>query len=245
MGNDSPAVVLFDISGTNLSNNQLVISTNNTTTLPLVANASFVGVSDNISAYMCADVTVAGSPSNASGTLYLEYSPDNVWWDVSIQLNLTGPSIIPIPLRNIMPYFRVRYINGSIDQTTFRLTTIYRRSAAKMLTRFLGQTIDPNEPIEVTRSIMNAQYPDGSYNYVKTNTLGMLQIDSSLPQIQTQYDTGSSTINYIGTALSGTATSAAAWTIKKITFDSSGNPASVLWSNNTAIWDNRGIESYS
>lgn len=73
----------------------------------------------------------------------------------------------------------------------------------------------------------------------------VVKIDGSLSQVKTEYDISSSTVNYIGTAVSGTATSAAAWTIKKITFDASGNPLEILWSNNTAIWDNRATTIYS
>jgi hypothetical protein len=61
--------------------------------------------------------------------------------------------------------------------------------------------------------------------------------------IKTVYDIGATDI-YIGTAPLGTATSSAAWLIKKTTL-SGGNPVSALWSSNTAIWDNRTIESYS
>lgn len=58
------------------------------------------------------------------------------------------------------------------------------------------------------------------------------------------YDIGNTEI-YIGTAAQGTASSAAAWLIKKVTLDLSGNPVSSLYSSDTAIWDNRLTESYS
>lgn len=61
---------------------------------------------------------------------------------------------------------------------------------------------------------------------------------------KTLYDIGDTDI-YIGTAAQGTASSANAWLIKKITLDINGNPASTLYSTDTAIWDNRVSESYS
>lgn len=61
--------------------------------------------------------------------------------------------------------------------------------------------------------------------------------------IKTVYDIGETEI-YIGTAVLGSATSAAVWLIKKTTL-SGGNPTQTQWSSNTAIWNNRVSESYS
>lgn len=55
-----------------------------------------------------------------------------------------------------------------------------------------------------------------------------------------------STVSYVGYAPNGTATSSSGWTIKKTTFDLSGNPIEETWTTeNTAVWDNRASESYS
>ena len=53
---------------------------------------------------------------------------------------------------------------------------------------------------------------------------------------------------YIGDATPGSATSAAVWRIKKITWDS-GNPTNIQWASGTQnydkIWDDRGDYVYS
>ncbi|HEY5268623.1 MAG TPA: hypothetical protein VII94_05900 [Candidatus Saccharimonadales bacterium] len=243
--NDSPAVILFDIDGHEVNTTQIMPSIMNSTNIPLLATQSFIGPGESITSYQSIDISMYGAPSNADGTLYIEFSIDNIDWDTKVQLNLLTPSIVPIPLRSIAPYFRIRYINGSVDLTTLRLNVVYHRYPSEDLTRFLSQSIDSNEPIKVTRSIINAQYPDSSYNYLQSNSMGMLKTDSSGYLIKTLYDMSSTTVNYIGTALSGTATSSAAWTIKQITFDDSGNPLETTWTNNVAIWDNRLSETYS
>src|SRR5690606_22320371 len=62
-------------------------------------------------------------------------------------------------------------------------------------------------------------------------------------QNKVAYDIGESVI-YIGTAELGTATSASAWLIKRITLVD-GTPVLTEWSAGTAVWDNRASTSYS
>ena len=54
---------------------------------------------------------------------------------------------------------------------------------------------------------------------------------------------------YIGIATAGSATSAASWQIRKLTYDANNNPTSILYAGGsiafTAIWDNRAALSYS
>lgn len=53
---------------------------------------------------------------------------------------------------------------------------------------------------------------------------------------------------YVGEAFPGSATSAPAWRIKKLTYDTNSNVTAVLYASGgsyTAIWDNRVSLSYS
>lgn len=64
----------------------------------------------------------------------------------------------------------------------------------------------------------------------------------------TDYDSVSDTIAYVGKRLPGTASSAAAWQIKRLTFNSAGDVVTecadgdLLFDN---VWDNRASLSYS
>lgn len=61
---------------------------------------------------------------------------------------------------------------------------------------------------------------------------------------QTKYEL-QDTVAYIGTAPQGMATSAAGWTIERITFDADGNPtAKNATKTLVAVWDNRATETY-
>lgn len=76
--------------------------------------------------------------------------------------------------------------------------------------------------------------------------LQRLNADGLLTEID--YNSGTNPI-YVGIAAPGTATSAANWQIKKMTYDSNNNVTAVQYGGGTAsfnqIWDNRASLTYS
>lgn len=70
--------------------------------------------------------------------------------------------------------------------------------------------------------------------------------DIQVPQYRKEIDDVGGTVLYIGEASPGTATSAASWRIKRITF--TGDDASTVWAdgdeNFDNIWDNRASLTY-
>ena len=54
---------------------------------------------------------------------------------------------------------------------------------------------------------------------------------------------------YVGEAQPGSSQSAAVWRLKKITYDSDGNPTDIQWASGTnnfdKVWSDRAIYSYS
>lgn len=161
------------VSGTVNSNATLVPSVQsagNSSTTALGANATFTGSFENILSYPELDINVAGSGSGATpGTLYFEFSPDGTNVDVSVPLSIAdiNAGVVSIPLRSVLPFFRVRYVNGSNAQTALRLTVIYHRVNATRLTRFLNQSIGDTEPVEVTGSIIKGSTPTGVYKNLR------------------------------------------------------------------------------
>lgn len=66
---------------------------------------------------------------------------------------------------------------------------------------------------------------------------GHFEIDDG--RLKTLYDFAPLAI-YVGTASLGAVTSAAEWTIKRITLNGAGNPTDTMWTDiRSAIWDNR------
>jgi hypothetical protein len=93
------------------------------TTTPLAANASWTSPVDS------SDITgrIVGSVfANQPGTLHIEQSPDNVNWDVVDSFPVTASQGFGFSVEKVLPYARVRYVNGTVNQTVFRLY-VYRR----------------------------------------------------------------------------------------------------------------------
>jgi hypothetical protein len=160
----------------------IVVSRGNSTTTPLGANGMFVGATEDVTSYEEIDINVAGSPYNAPGSLYFEFSPDTIHWDVSILVGgvqYSGPNLVPQHLRVVLPYFRVRYINGTTPQTQLRLTTVYHRASGTRLTRYLNQRVDSTEGTQMSRSFISGERPDGYYDNIQINTDNILLVDGS------------------------------------------------------------------
>lgn len=343
----------------------IVVSVGNSFSGSLAANNAFIGETELVDQFVEISLNLFGGPYGAPGSLYFEFSPDGINWDVSVLVGgvpiLSPTALPPQRLTIILPYFRVRYENGGTLLTELRLTTVYHRTSASRLTRYLNQEFYDVEPVENVSSVIRyfdgnsyvpvssvnrfpttadqgspaaissawpveitdgtsavgitdvlgnkalkvdviktvsgggvgsggtsstfddpfpsagtaIGYSDGYYmrhgrvfdlntsgateyiigtNLRTSGPTGSIEIgintnpifaQTNIPYVKTEYDLSSATVNYIGTAPAGTATSAAAWTIKKILFDILGNPTETLWSSNTAVWNNRTSETYT
>src|SRR5210317_589731 len=99
------------------------ISTTNSSTTPLAANAVYTGQWEDISAWP--DIVVSVS-TDVDGTYSVQYSPDGTNIDSTLtryyQKNTINP---PHRFTNTRKYFRVIYTNNGTDQTYFRLQTTY------------------------------------------------------------------------------------------------------------------------
>lgn len=126
-------------------------SVGNSTTTPLDADATFTGEWENVIGFE--ELTINGGGVGSSGTLVFEFSPDGTNADVSILVPVTSPNFVPLPLRVILPYFRVKFINGPLAQDEFRLMTVNHKSASKHLTRFSTQTPGKDEPFEMVQTV--------------------------------------------------------------------------------------------
>jgi hypothetical protein len=93
------------------------------TTTPLAANGTWTSSTDSsvYTRFICGSV-YADQP----GTLYVEQSPDGTNWDISTSYSVSAGAGLSFSIEKVLPYARVRYVNGATAQTVFRLY-VYRR----------------------------------------------------------------------------------------------------------------------
>lgn len=99
-------------------------STNNATATPLGASATYTGTWERATRSM----VLVQSFSDQAGTLYFDFSVDGTNADSTYPVNGVAaaanvPTVQPAAVSG--RYFRVRYVNGSVAQTVFRLEASY------------------------------------------------------------------------------------------------------------------------
>ncbi len=101
------------------------ISGNNSSTTALSGSAVFAGVSEDVSGYQAITVTAFANQASAAGGLSLQFSSDNVNWDIAHTYTVAASTPRTVVESVYARYFRVVYTNGATAQTAFRLQTIY------------------------------------------------------------------------------------------------------------------------
>jgi hypothetical protein len=93
------------------------------TTTPLDANGTWTSSTDSsaYTRYICGSV-YADQP----GTLYVEQSPDGTNWDLVDSYSVSAGTGLKFSIEKVLPYARVRFVNGATAQTVFRLY-VYKR----------------------------------------------------------------------------------------------------------------------
>ena len=170
------------VGGSNADNN--LIDSRNSTAEALGSSESFTGAATDVLPYAETTIALYAEPSNASGTLYFEYSQDGENFDVSIPVTVSNPTIqVPIPLRTAAAFFRARYVNDSTAQTAFRMQVLHHRTGAKTITRALDTAILTTEPVEVVRAVLTGQDPDGAFSNMKAGSGSSLITSDLLTQV--------------------------------------------------------------
>lgn len=166
----------------------VLVDPHNSTTVALAASGSFIGTATDISLYAQVNLElfarpskVQGDGSSAEASLFFEFSPDAINWDISVPILVRDPGLfIPYPLINVGKYFRVRYLNdggtaaisalGLTDtagtpttQTVLRLQTQLLADSTKELARTLDQGVSGSDPVALGRDVIMGKTTDGTY----------------------------------------------------------------------------------
>ncbi len=139
------------------------ISTGNSSSTPLGPGEIFTGVWEDVLGYANITQTIYTDQNSATDGLLIEYSSDGVNIDTFDTYTMSGGNGHQLSSGATTRYFRVRYINGPIAQTEFRLQTVYHITAPKPSTHRIADTINGQNDAELVKSVTTGLNPNDSF----------------------------------------------------------------------------------
>jgi hypothetical protein len=154
------------------------ISSNNSSTTPLISGGVFTGENDEVSQYKAIGILVHSDVGSAVDGLSLQWSTDGVNWDHKHYFTVYGNTDnapyfqVGIAAR----YFRVVYTNGSQNQSEFRLQTILHPTATISENTRLSDSISSESLVTLSKNVIAADTVDMGYRDIVATRQGRLKV---------------------------------------------------------------------
>lgn len=101
------------------------VSTVNSSTTTLLASAVFTGTSEDISQYQNISVYIFSDQASATDGLSVQQSSNGTNWDITDVYTIPASTGKTFTIGITGQFFRIIYTNGGVNQTSFRLQTIF------------------------------------------------------------------------------------------------------------------------
>lgn len=167
------------------------ISTNNSTTTPLAADAVYTGSADDCHDYSGVTVLIDASHDSATDGISIQFSSDGTNWDdvrvYTFDVSETPSWVATLPV--YARYFRLVYTNGGTLQTHFRVQSILHSNLVLQPSKRLSDNESPELSGVLTKSVLIAQNAGtGSFSPIQSTTGGNLKV--SLDEVSNGMDVG-------------------------------------------------------
>ena len=193
-------IVSTDFS-TSVVRGQSVVSSVNSSTTPLAANATFYGTFEDTLGYSGISILVGADAATITDGFHIEWSADGVE-DVdhdffSLSSGTAKQFTFGVPAR----YFRIHFVNGSTAQTEFTMQTIFHTFNSKPSSHRLIDNLNDQDDAELVKAIVAAKDDDdGTYTNLTTKD-GRLKVEARTNQATNLYGTSA---DGVAAALAGT-----------------------------------------
>ena len=152
------------------------LSTLNSSTTPLGANATFTGTAEDVLNYANIQLNVKASHTSATNGLKIQFSPDGANWDNDDSYTIEAGVGKTFSAQTSGRYFRVVYVNGATPQTYFRLETIAKPQYTKPSSHRLKDNVSTEDDAELVKAQLVAQMPSGTMTNINSTTGGNLKV---------------------------------------------------------------------
>lgn len=165
------------------------VSSVNSTTVALAPAGVFAGTPEDVSQYASISVTFYVQPVSATGNLFVQFSntsSDVNWLALSntvTAVNSTNTGGFTLDVTTAAQYFRIRYVNDSVQQTAFTIQTIFHPQAriASSTTRYAQTLTDFSDMLNTRSIIWGKTIGGGVYEPVATNGENSLVVNIAEP----------------------------------------------------------------
>lgn len=139
------------------------VSTLNSTSALLGTSGTFTGTWEDVVGFSTIAISVYAAEMSANDGLILEYSSDGINVDDSDLYTIATATGNQFTVGVLSKYFRVRYVNGTIPQTSFRLSTIYHINNIKPSSHRINDSISGQNDAELSKAVLTGRNPDGTF----------------------------------------------------------------------------------
>ena len=152
-----------------------VVDAANSSTALLTANSTFTGAWVNALNYKQINVLAFSDVASATNGLQIQFSTDGINLDHTHTITASAGLGETVQAHVHTKYYRVVYINGTVNQATFRLQTILRPIAGGGSILEADDVITSNEDCLLTKAIITGRtIPTGKYTDVNVDAVGNL-----------------------------------------------------------------------
>lgn len=175
--------VLYDEENTKVFSKGALVSTANSSSTPLAANATFTGSSEDVSDYGVISIVVRSDVGSATDGLQFLFSTDNVNFYSSDEYTVLAGKFKTYSLAPVARYFKIHYQNGASPQSQFLIQTIYKQHYVKPSSHRLADNLSAQDDAEVVQSVLVAKLPSGNFTNIRTTTDGHIISDFAPNQL--------------------------------------------------------------
>lgn len=170
-----PVVLASDIPVAQIS----AVSTANSTSVALGANATFTGTFEDALLYSDLVFLVLADQASATNGLVVQYSNDGVIVHDSDVFTIPAANGQQFSVGRKGRYFRVVYTNGAIAQASFSLGVIKSAMHVRDSTVKLGDSIDDQQDTTLETSCLKARTAAGAWVPILCSTDGVLAAEDA------------------------------------------------------------------
>lgn len=195
-----------DVMPVNGSDGLVVIQPNhisavNSSSSPLISNAIFTGQVEEITNYAIIFINVFADQPSATDGLCIQYSVDGVNFDFADCYTIPANTGKQFSVPCFTKYFRIKYVNGSVAQTIFRLQVKINTADALDSSHRIMETISEQDDARLVKAVITASNGTNFVNATATESgnLKITDAENSLAIAKGEV-IGSSYINKWGNA---------------------------------------------